>query len=480
MKKYLLVFAFLLSAFPCYGASTNVDCSSVSNMATAITNASSGDTLTCTASGTWATGATIPNTKGLTLNGGGYTITMGGNATLITIQPHATTQTRITNFVFTLSQARTGIFVYVDGDAITDALFRIDNNTFTDPGTGCNGASPGVLLTGNFIKVLTGYGLIDNNTFNGASAAEHIHIYGYGPADTTGWTTDVVQANQVFIEDNTFNNSCLWVSGGSAYTGGNSAIQAYYGARVTFRYNVLTMSGVDVHGTPGSIGGRWWEIYNNEFKDVANSWSGPGMGLRAGSGVVFGNTWTTVGNGAGGISLQEEDSGECPLLYQIGRGKNQALDPAYFWNNNGKIPGVSGDGAACISLNTDYYNSAKGGYSAYTYPHPLQDPAPTTYALTLTVVGTATSVISSPPGILSSTSTSANFDSGTSVTLTAKSGTGFWFAGWSGDCSGTTLASSVTMAAAKACTATFRPNTVTLGGTGTATLGGTGVGVLAP
>jgi hypothetical protein len=80
--------------------------------------------------------------------------------------------------------------------------------------------------------------------------------------------------------------------------------------------------------------------------------------------------------------------------------------------------------------------------------------------LTVTIVATATTagtgkgvVTSSPAGINCKTNCSANFSSGTSVTLTATPHSGSVFSGWSGDadCSDGT----VTMNSSKSCTATF-------------------------
>jgi photosystem II stability/assembly factor-like uncharacterized protein len=78
-----------------------------------------------------------------------------------------------------------------------------------------------------------------------------------------------------------------------------------------------------------------------------------------------------------------------------------------------------------------------------------------TFPLTVTLAGTGTgSVSSSPSGISCPSTCSANFASGTPVTLTATAAAGSTFAGWSGACSGTGTCS-VTMTAAKAVTATF-------------------------
>jgi hypothetical protein len=77
----------------------------------------------------------------------------------------------------------------------------------------------------------------------------------------------------------------------------------------------------------------------------------------------------------------------------------------------------------------------------------------TGFALTVTEAGTGSgSVSSSPAGISCPSTCSANFTSGTVVTLTATPAAGSTFAGWSGACTGTC---SVTMTAAKAVKATF-------------------------
>ena len=77
------------------------------------------------------------------------------------------------------------------------------------------------------------------------------------------------------------------------------------------------------------------------------------------------------------------------------------------------------------------------------------------FGLSVTLAGTgAGSVSSSPAGITCPSTCSANFTSGTVVTLTATASAGSTFAGWSGACSGTGTCS-VTMTAARAATATF-------------------------
>jgi PASTA domain/Divergent InlB B-repeat domain len=101
--------------------------------------------------------------------------------------------------------------------------------------------------------------------------------------------------------------------------------------------------------------------------------------------------------------------------------------------------------------------------------------------LTLQKAGTGTgTVTSSPAGIACGSSCSYPFDHGTSVTLTASSGTGSTFEGWSGACSGLGPCT-LTMTANQTATATFALVPFTLdvgkagGGAGTVTSSPAGI-----
>ncbi len=98
--------------------------------------------------------------------------------------------------------------------------------------------------------------------------------------------------------------------------------------------------------------------------------------------------------------------------------------------------------------------------------------------LTVTVAGAGTGTVTSSPGDISCPADcSESYDTGTEVVLTAAPASGSTFAGWSGDdCDGSSQTTSVTMDAARICTATFNVTQFTLSltltgaGTGTVTL----------
>jgi len=118
------------------------------------------------------------------------------------------------------------------------------------------------------------------------------------------------------------------------------------------------------------------------------------------------------------------------------------------WRYRNRLPGPCGGGwnpppeggAACAD---------RGWIDAVSLPLPV-----TQFALNVSKVGTGT-VTSNPAGIDCGATCSANFNSGTPVTLSAAAGTGFSFTGWSGSgCSGTGTCP-VTMTEARSVTATF-------------------------
>jgi len=156
--------------------------------------------------------------------------------------------------------------------------------------------------------------------------------------------------NAIYIEDSSFKHT------GSIWDAGN-VTQSQYGARVVYRYNTVDAVQIEFHGSSGAIGGRWWEIYKNSFLNGAS------ICLRAGSGLVFNNTGSMTY-----FVLLEEDSGY-PALYQIGRGQNQTLTPAYIFNNP-RPPDLNTGGdcsaaaANMVQANRDVYSDTGASCTA--------------------------------------------------------------------------------------------------------------------
>lgn len=105
-----------------------------------------------------------------------------------------------------------------------------------------------------------------------------------------------------------------------------------------------------------------------------------------------------------------------------------------------------------------------------------------TYVLTVRRAGSGPGTIrSAPTGIDCGSTCTARFDSGAVVTLTAEPTTASTFLGWSGDCSGSDTACTLTMSAARSATATFTRSTYSLivqkagNGTGTVTSNPAGI-----
>jgi hypothetical protein len=360
-RIFCLAAIAMAAVLPARAASfQSAGCSST-EVQSAINAAASGDTVSLPAgcSVTWNQGVSIPNSKGITLNGNGATVVrgnLGDGAALVSLSPNASTSSRITGFSMSDSKSATGTFIDVGGGNESSAKFRIDNISFS-----------GLRLLTHVRVGAPVYGVIDHNSFTWTGNNEVIHNEAYGAASTAGWSNDVVpgSGNALYIEDNTFKNI---TSGDPAYFWGGSAVQGYYGSRTVFRYNSVEMATVDMHGSPGMIGARWWEIYENTFYVVPNGDLDKAIGMRGGSGVIFNNRKTGRTNYKAGITLYEEDGG-FPALYQIGRGKNQSADPAYVWGNDGSMAVDSG--SSNVQAGRDFILGAKPGYSPYVYPHPL-------------------------------------------------------------------------------------------------------------
>lgn len=323
---------------------------------------------------TWGSpGLTL--SKAITLDGNGNNITKGYSSQdgLIHMNAPSSGQMRVTGFNFKYSAATSGFnkpyYINVNGSSSVPR-WRIDHCDFATVSGG------ETYLTTSQVA-----GLIDHNTFTTSTNAEIIHQEGVG---VSGWNYDVVPGSDdaVYIEDNTF----LWTGGTAA--GANAVLQNYYGNRTVFRHNTIYGGCVDVHGNTHPCG-RWNEFYENDFYSSINM--SVLFQIRGGSGVIFNNRLHNLpgANGGRGFDIYEDDTGASyPAIYQVGRGKNlvtnpttgsqQSLDPMYIWNNTvinegGGTEGMGvGVDGGLVQLNRDVYLSARPGYTAYQYPHPLQ------------------------------------------------------------------------------------------------------------
>ena len=179
-------------------------------------------------------------------------------------------------------------------------------------------------------------------------------------------------------------------------------------------------------------------------------------------------SWTLLGNSATVTDAGSADSSNSSI-YQAQSGAWVFATGTMSWSSGLSAPGLADPSIQQATTNV-LNRFIKGAAS-------------TSFTLTLTKSGTGTgTVASSPPGIACGASCSADFASGTAVSLTATPDPGSTFAGWSGACSGTG-ACSVTMDAAKSVSANFTASpglftlTVAKSGAGTGTVTSTPSGI---
>lgn len=187
--------------------------------------------------------------------------------------------------------------------------------------------------------------------------------------------------------------------------------------------------------------------------------------LLVGCGDKSGDTSSAGGSSSGSVALTVQLGGEgsvastptgidcnhaggvCRAVYTNGTSVTLVAAPA----TDNDFDGWADDGAACANNTTCTVSMVSARQLRASFSRKRQ-------RLTLTVNGSGT-VTSAPSGIDCGASCSANYPTGTSITLTASAASGYTFAGWSGtgvNCSGTgTCTFSLTSATNVA--ATFTP-----------------------
>jgi hypothetical protein len=282
--------------------------------------------------------------------------------------------------------------------------FRLDHITFDN-----------ILITGIGTRDSV-WGVVDHCTFNLFVDALGWAIYFTSDrwGDLTLCCGDMAWAHPddfgtekfVFVEDSTFN---------PIGTGLTNYIDSVGGARYVIRHNTFNNGFLRAHGTdstPQQRGTRITEIYNNVFRNNSSAFSEI-VEFRSGTAVFYNNTSSGSGGFDIGISLKEfRDNGNfwpswgpCngstawdenrpgkngyACFDQPGRGQGdlvtttssgispsnwprQTLSPVYVWNNTGLNRTEGASTSSRIQLNRDFFITPKPGYTAFSYPHPLQ------------------------------------------------------------------------------------------------------------
>jgi len=333
MKKYLPIIFLLFMASPCHADVHTADSCSLADVSTAITAASSGDTVIVPAgSCTWDTGLTI--TKGIILqSAGGTTLVNNTGGDLITYKPADFTLNsafRMTGFTINLNSSGSGLIL--DGNSADSPLnpqtkIRIDHNTFITDVTDTSTSHQGINNKGML-------GVIDNNTFtNIAFPLRSSNFYGTGEAIWNNWTgLTYGGSNNMYYEDNVF-------------TGATNIIDCQYANRYVMRYNTITTVAdsyplMDMHGNQDAAHGDMWacfggEIYGNNINAVDKSVRL--LDHRGGKALVFFNNVNTSAN-FNQIQVRDEyaDSDNPSTNAQP-----QYPSDSYYWINRKGVTGTN-------------------------------------------------------------------------------------------------------------------------------------------
>ena len=318
----------------CTGSSptwTAADCSE-EEVSACITAASSGDTVTIPAgdcSGTpWTTGVTIPSGKNITIQGAGYTNTIiahsGCDAFNLNGTASRLTGVQIKHIPDTNGY---GVVAFKTGWRIDHCYLNRNDDRDAGGATTYEYRAITTYRTGGGIQPDPITGLIDNNIIHG-----RIDLGGLNSTPAaTEWTqpSHIGTENAVYVEDNVFNRiDCDHAN----------VIDSNRGISYVARYNTITgHAQFMAHGTQlNARSTRNWEIYGNNFVADKAVWLMP-VSVMGGSGIVaFNISNANYQNGTTAHIypyVMDGCTGDYPCTDQVGRGQNQALDPAYWFAN---------------------------------------------------------------------------------------------------------------------------------------------------
>lgn len=303
---------------------------SQSDVASAIANASAGDTVLIPAgSFTWgANGTFVSVNKPITLAGAGT------SSTTIVIASNAGTFSNATIRISAAAVVRS-FKVQQTGGAATSGFAATTTNGWriTDIVYSAAPTTP----HGYFVYCST-YGLIDNCTVNGGGGPNEL-VFARGPADSWQTPSSTGTANALFIE-------------GCTFTNGGYVCDINANGRAVVRFCTITGAlVVDGHGVASNSPARsvrHMEVYGNRWTTSAQFTTA--IEIRGGSGFLFDNTsenqtanrlwfyltdygytasWPNFGN-------TYQTPVDYPVKDQIGVGidpKVAGSEPLYLWNN---------------------------------------------------------------------------------------------------------------------------------------------------
>ena len=376
--KILLIVLSLFMASPVWATTQTMSACTQAAFNTAYAAASNNDTIAFPAGTcgiTWSGTTSIAKTGLVILGSTATTITYA--ATVFQTSAETANGLRISNIIFTNTGLTEGAgnpalyFGYTGSDPrVGIKNVRVDNCTF-DLGAcyDCNAAG--------FDGEITG--VMDHNTFNkGPDHASIVSVFGSNRSAST-FPFTLGDANAVFFEDNTVNNSDA--------QGVSHFIASRIGSRYVIRYNTFnwqqsSWDTLDAHDQYEGItdrGSFTWEVYNNKFNDTSAG-AERVMHFRGGQGVVWGNYIRQNCSYCIDVDSYMIKNNQCEypcddmvqFSYAWGNKNNCGADMTNcatgsainFWPDDD--PAVIG-----ISVNVDFFNSEMPDYTAYTYPHPL-------------------------------------------------------------------------------------------------------------
>ena len=279
MKRGFTIICLCLLSCTVRAATYTSATASLSDVQTAVTSASNGDTVNVPAgTATWTGTLSIGTDIQLIGAGIGQTVITDGagyGTALVSVGTVSNYLGRLSGFTFqgpgSSGHANTGA-IELGGYCHT---FRLDHCEFDN-------LDKYSIFTHDWV-----YGVIDDCVFSNCTSSIEVKMEGYGGqqngdgswADADSWGT----TNAIYIENNIFFN-----------TGG---LDSCDGARVVFRNNYVLNQGVANHGTESSgreRSTRTYEIYGNTFNCPTNSGAHQSWAVyfRGGTGVVFSNLIT--------------------------------------------------------------------------------------------------------------------------------------------------------------------------------------------